>query len=125
MSKGNPFPVILDDTSLTEAQKDDLRAFLASQKDITSFGAFIPELHASAAVLVSQLAGALTTVYVLIPPKAKGAAVDVLKSLVGKWLETHLLPEKKQSPTEYVTILDQYGKPIVKVEVPATRKGKH
>lgn len=125
MRKYKPIPIILDDTSLTEAQKNDLRVFLASQKEVSSFGALIPELHASAGVLVSELAGALTTVYVLIPPKIKGAAVEVLKSLVGKWLETHLLPEKERSPTKYVTILDQYGKPVVKVEVPAIPKGKH
>jgi hypothetical protein len=125
MHKDKPFPVILDDASLTEAQRNDLRAFLASQNEVTSFGAFIPELQASAGVLVSQLAGALTTVYVLIPSKAKGAAVAVLKSLVGKWLEKHLLPVKEKSPIEYVTILDQYGRPVVKIEVPPTPKGKH
>ncbi len=49
--------VILDDRSLTEPQRRALRAFLESEPQVGSVGAFIPELKASAAEIAACPAG--------------------------------------------------------------------
>jgi hypothetical protein len=120
LSKGTS-TFILDDSSLSAEQRKDLQAFLKGRDEVSSLGAYIPVLHASATEVAKAIGGAMTTIYVFVPKHVRDAGFDIVKGLISEWSKRYIPSKETQPEIEYVTLFDYDGRPAVKVALPPTR----
>ena len=114
--------VLIDDRHFPAELRHDLDAYLRAQPQVERLGAFIPHMEGSAAVL-GATAGILTTVYALVPNSLKESASELVKQWVTEWIKQKFKLGAAEAG-ESVTLVDQYGDPCVRVEIPPVRSSK-